>query len=138
MTVPSEPPNSKRQDARHRMPRRMPRRMPHHLPRHLPRHTRRRWGLALLTGVLALLLALTLQLYALPVSGVVYGAPNAPQDDPSTATPSATATTAAIPPTMTLAMPSSGQGPVGAHLTLTGANWGTDDVLVGAAAPGNS
>ena len=128
MKVSSQPPHSKRQDARHRMPR--------HLPHHLPHPTRRRWGLALLTGVLALLLALTLQLCMFPGSGVVYGAPNAPQDASPTDTPSPTATTAAIPPTLTLAVPSSGQGPVNAHITITGSNWGTNDVLVGAADPG--
>lgn len=115
---------------------------------------RHRWGLALLVGALTLLVALTLQLCFLPGSGTVYGAPdtssntfntsnishapNAPMVDSPTATPSTTATAAAIPPTLTIAVPSSGQGPVGAHITITGSNWGASDVLVGAAAPGAS
>jgi hypothetical protein len=40
------------------------------------------------------------------------------------------------PPTLTLAVPASGQGPVGARLTIIGSNWGTSDVQVGIAAPG--
>ena len=99
------------------------------------RPRRHRWGLALLAAALTLLLTLTLQLCVFPASGTVHGAPNAPQD--GTPTPTATATTA-IPPTMTLAVPSSGQGPVGAHLTITGSNWGSSDVLVGAVSPGGS
>jgi hypothetical protein len=39
-------------------------------------------------------------------------------------------------PTLTLAVPSSAQGPVGANITVTGSNWATADVLVGVAAPG--
>lgn len=97
---------------------------------------RHRWGLALLMAALTLLLALTLQLCFLPGSGTVYGAPSAAKDDSPTPTPSATATSTAIPPTLTLAVPVSGQGPVGAHITITGSNWSTSDVLVGAAAPG--
>jgi hypothetical protein len=105
-------------------------------------------------GALTLLVALTLQLCFLPGNGTVYGAPNtssstpntshapnapsAPMDNSPTATPSTTATAAAIPPTLTIAVPSSSQGPVGAHITITGSNWGASDVLVGAAAPGAS
>jgi hypothetical protein len=103
----------------------------------------RRWGLTLLVGALTLLAALTVQLCLFPASGTVYGAPNerhaprAPKDASPTDTATPTATTV-IPPAMTLATPASGQGPVGAHITVTGSNWGSGDVVVGAAAPGAS
>src|SRR6185437_16312919 len=45
-------------------------------------------------------------------------------------------TPSAGPPTLTLSVPSSGQGPMGAHITVIGSNWATSDVLVGVAAPG--
>ena len=110
---------------------------------------RRRWGLALLAGALTLLVALILQCALFPASATVYGAskaangpngpngPNAPRDASPTDTATPTATTA-IPPAMTLAVPASGQGPVGAHLTITGSNWGSGDVVVGAVEQGGS
>src|SRR5689334_17247073 len=48
-----------------------------------------------------------------------------PTDTPPTATP--------IPPTLMLVSPSSGQGPVGARITLSGAHWIVSSVTIGAA-----
>lgn len=56
-----------------------------------------------------------------------------------TATPSPTPTGSPSPtpdpppPTLALVSPSSAQGPVGAHLTIQGSNWGAGTVTVGAA-----
>lgn len=94
-----------------------------------------RW-LALVVGSLALLIGITSLLGGLAQPVMAHNAPRVHFDASPTDTP--TATPPANPPTLALVAPDTGQGPVGAHLTLTGANWGTDDVLVGAAAPGNS
>ena len=42
-------------------------------------------------------------------------------------------TTTPIPPTLALVSPSSGQGPVGARITLSGAHWTASSVTIGAA-----
>lgn len=96
-----------------------------------------RW-LALIAGCFVLLLGLVLQAYGFSPADTAYSAPMTQAGNNPTATPTATATQAATPPSLALAVPSSGQGPVGAHLTLTGSNWGTTDVLVGVASPGAS
>ena len=96
-------------------------------------HSRKRWRLVLLAGLLALLLAMAIQLVGVSRqdnSFTAYSAPITHLD----VTPSPT--TPVGPPTLTLSVPSSGQGPMGAHVTVIGSNWATSDVLVGVAAPG--
>lgn len=116
---------------------------PKHGPRvsgHHSRKTKTRW-LLLLAGCAVLSLALIFQIGGFSPGGVAYGAPlnhsgsnvaNALDATPTITVP------AANPPTLSLAVPSSGAGPVGAHLTVTGSNWGAADVAIGAAAPGAS
>lgn len=93
-----------------------------------------RW-LALLSGLLALILGIALQLFGFSQTGSQYTAYSAPGTTPVT---TATATQTTNPPTLLLSVPASGQGPVGAHITVIGSNWGTTDVLIGVAAPGTS
>lgn len=91
-----------------------------------------RW-LLLLVGFLAVLLGLSIQALGIGRDGdavIAHGAPITHFD--------ASPTTAAGPPTLTLSVPSTGQGPVGAHMTIIGSNWGNADVLIGVAAPGGS
>lgn len=109
--------------------------------RQTPRkHIRKTRWRTLLAGCVVLVLGLALQVFGFAQSGIVYSAPLAhpningalAADTTPTDTPSAS------PPTLTIAVPSSGQGPVGTRFTITGSNWGTADVLVGAASPGTS
>src|SRR6185437_6073839 len=96
-------------------------------------HSRKRWRLVLLAGLLALLLAVAVQLVGLSRqddSFTAYSAPITHLDVTPSPTPSVG------PPTLTLSVPSSGQGPMGAHITVIGSNWATSDVLVGVASPG--
>ena len=104
------------------------------------RNSRRTRWLVFFSGLFVLLLGLTFQVFAFPQSNVAYSAPLSHTDaNPANPAHSAdTSPTASGPPTLSLAVPSSGQGPVGAHLTIIGSNWGATDVLVGAAAPGLS
>ena len=93
---------------------------------------RTRW-LVFFSGLFVLLLGLTFQVFAFPQNNVAYSAPLSHTDaNPANpAHPADTSPTASGPPTLSLAAPSSGQGPVGAHLTIIGSNWGGADVLVG-------
>jgi hypothetical protein len=93
--------------------------------------SRRPWWLVLVSGLLALLLGFTVQVLGFSRGGDTFTAYSAPITHLD-----ATPTTAVSAPTLTLAVPSSGQGPVGAHITVIGSNWATADVLVGVAAPG--
>ncbi|HKW21366.1 MAG TPA: hypothetical protein VJO13_08325, partial [Ktedonobacterales bacterium] len=96
-------------------------------------HSRKGRWLVLLAGFLTLILALTVQLLDIARQGntfTAYGAPITHLD----ASPSPT--TPVGPPTLTLSVPSSGQGPMGTHITVIGSNWATSDVLAGIAAPG--
>lgn len=91
--------------------------------------------LLLLCGCLVLLPTLVILGAGLPQPDTAHGAPAIHAD----VTATATATQQQGPlPTLTMAVPSSGQGPIGAHITLIGSNWGTSDVLVGAAPPGGT
>src|SRR5690242_964666 len=96
-------------------------------------HSRKRWRLVLLAGLLALILAMTAQLIGVSQQDTTYTAYSAPITHLDV-TPSPT--TPVGPPTLTLPVPSSGQGPMGTHITVIGSNWATSDVLVGVAAPG--
>jgi flagellar basal body-associated protein FliL len=101
--------------------------------------TRKTRWLALLSGLLVLLLGMTLQTFGFSQTNSQYTAYSAPRTlFGTTATATATATQPSNPPTLLLSVPASGQGPVGAHITVIGSNWGTADVLVGVAAPGAS
>ena len=85
---------------------------------------RTRW-LVFFSALLVLLFGLTFQVFAFPQSNVAYSAPLSHSDaNPANpAHPADTSPTASGPPTLSLAVPSSGQGPVGAHLTIIGSNW---------------
>src|SRR6185312_2757398 len=83
-------------------------------------HSRKGRWLVLLAGFLTLILALTVQLLDIARQGntfTAYGAPITHLD----ASPSPT--TPVGPPTLTLSVPSSGQGPMGTHITVIGSNW---------------
>jgi hypothetical protein len=71
------------------------------------------------------------------VSLAVFGASFAPVASAAPAaspTPTDTPTTTPAPaPSLKLVSPSSGQGPVGARMTLSGANWATTSVTIGVA-----
>ncbi len=96
-------------------------------------HSRKGRWLILLAGFLTLLLAMTVQLLEVSRQGNTFTAYSAPITHLD-ATPSPTPPVG--PPTLTLSVPSSGQGPMGTHVTVIGSNWATSDVLVGIAAPG--
>lgn len=100
-------------------------------------HSRKGRWLVLLAGFLTLMLALTIQLLEVSRQDnmfTAYGAPITHLD--ATPSPSPSPTTPVGPPTLTLSVPSSGQGPMGTHITVIGSNWATSDVLAGIAAPG--
>lgn len=114
-------------------------------PRTTPKRLGRRLSRALCALGTALLACVLLALGAVvgapsSVSGVPVaraGAAIAATDSP-TATPSATSTPAPVNPgTFSLVSPSSGQGPVGAHVTVSGGNWTNGQVMIGAAQPGS-
>src|SRR6185312_366324 len=96
-------------------------------------HSRKGRWLVLLAGFLALILAMTVQLIEVARQDDTFTAYSAPithlDASPSPTTPIG-------PPTLTLSVPASGQGPMGTHVTVIGSNWATSDVLVGVAAPG--
>ena len=96
-------------------------------------HSRKGRWLVLLAGFLTLILALTVQLLDIARQGNTFTAYSAPITHLD-ATPSPT--TPVGPPTLALSVPSSGQGPMGTHITVIGSNWATSDVLAGIAAPG--
>ncbi len=110
-------------------------------PPHRRRHVFRPKSLRLLCLMLLAAAALALSTVALLPGGysstdTVYGASLTHFEATTAVSP--TSTQQAVPPTLSLAVPSSAQGPVGAHVTITGSNWGTADVAVGAASPGAS
>src|SRR5690348_6187154 len=96
-------------------------------------HSRKGWWLVPLAAFLALILAMTAQLIGVARQDTTYTAYSAPITHLDV-TPSPT--TPVGPPTLTLSVPSSGQGPMGTHITVIGSNWATSDVLAGIAAPG--
>ncbi|HEY1389848.1 MAG TPA: hypothetical protein VGF38_15015 [Ktedonobacterales bacterium] len=108
-------------------------RRPHSKRKASGKHSRKGWLLVLLAGFLSLILALTVQLLDVARQDNTFTAYSAPithlDASPSPTTPVG-------PPTLTLSVPSSGQGPMGAHVTVIGSNWATSDVLAGIAAPG--
>lgn len=112
----------------------------------------RRWAqagvLALVLGFLGTLLAWS---GAMPAAtpgsqpGRAFAAGNVAPADTSTptATDTATATATATqvaqtPASLTLVSPSSGSGPVGAQLTISGTNWSAGSVALGAVSAGSS
>lgn len=110
-------------------------------PPHRRRHVFRPKSLRLLCLMLLAAAALALSMVALLPGGnsstdTVYGASLTHFEATTAVSP--TSTQQAAPPTLSLAVPSSAQGPVGAQITITGSNWGTADVAVGAASPGAS
>jgi hypothetical protein len=96
-------------------------------------HSRKGRWLVLLAGFLTLVLAMTVQILDVARQDNTFTAYSAPITHLD-ATPSPT--TPVGPPTLTLSVPSSGQGPMGTHITVIGSNWATSDVLAGIAAPG--
>ena len=103
---------------------------------------RRQLGLAALAIVAAVIAALVLLLA--DAAGILPGGPlSAPATGAGsiatislspTVTPSPTATATPTPVTLKLISPSSHKGPVGANLTLTGANWTSSTVSLGISA----
>lgn len=96
-------------------------------------HSRRGWWLVLLAGFLALILAMTVQLVGAARQDTAFTAFSAPITHLDA---SPTPTTPVGPPSLTLSVPNSGQGPMHTHITVIGSNWATSDVQVGVAAPG--
>lgn len=93
------------------------------------RRGRRGIVLSAMLGAACVLLLLTAQVVFSPVPGL------APPIARAGADPTNTPPTGA-PPTLSLVVPSSGRGPVGASVTIRGAGWGAEAVAVGAALPG--
>ena len=82
-------------------------------------HSRKGRWLVLLAGFLALILAIAVQLVGVAQQDNTFTAYSAPITHLDV-TPSPT--TPVGPPTLTLSVPSSGQGPMGTHITVIGSN----------------
>jgi hypothetical protein len=84
--------------------------------------------------------SLALLLLCLFVAGPYPPPPSAHAEPATSPTPTDTPappTATPIPPTLALVSPSSGQGPVGARITLAGAHWTASSVTIGAALTAN-